>query len=132
MNIFRFLPNGSAEIHKGELRNRVLYVSPKECYGMKTEAIGYIWRSRLFGFLKPKRTQIVTVRVGDGTPTNGFVNLSMKVGRGRTPETRLEIGKELFDLLIEHLEPLFQKQGLAVSFEMRELEEKVKFNKKNL
>ena len=63
-------------------------------------------------------------------PTNGFVNLSMKVGRGRTSETRLEIGKELFDLLIEHLEPLFQKQGLAVSFEMRELEEKVKFNKK--
>ena len=71
-------------------------------------------------------------RVGDGTPSNGFVNLSMKVGRGRTPETRLEIGKELFELLIEHLEPLFQKQGLAVSFEMRELEEKVKFNKKNL
>ena len=68
MNIFRFLPNGSAEIHKGELRNRVLYVSPKECYGMKTESIGYIWRSRLFGFLKPKREQIVTVRVGDGTP----------------------------------------------------------------
>ena len=68
MNIFRFLANGSAEIHKGELRNRVLYVSPKECYGMKTEAIGYIWRSRLFGFLKPKREQIVTVRVGDGTP----------------------------------------------------------------
>ncbi len=71
-------------------------------------------------------------RVGDGTSTNGFVNLSMKVVLGRTPETRLQIGQELFDLLIEHLEPLFQKQGLAVSFEMRELEEKVKFNKKNL
>ncbi len=68
MNIFRFLPNGSAVIHKGELRNRILYVSPKECYGMKTQTIGYIWRSRLFGFLKAKREQIVTVRVGDGTP----------------------------------------------------------------
>jgi|TARA_Y100001970_G_scaffold272540_1_gene369391 hypothetical protein len=68
MNIFRFLPNGSAEIKKGELRNRILYLSPKEAYGMKTNSIGFIWRSRLFGFLKPKRTQIVSVRVGDGTP----------------------------------------------------------------
>tara|TARA_R110000787_G_scaffold116706_1_gene227012 strand:+ start:262 stop:795 length:534 start_codon:yes stop_codon:yes gene_type:complete len=68
MNIFRFLPNGSAVIHKGELKNRILYVSSKECYGMKTKCIGYIWRSRLFGFIKPKREQIVTVRVGDGTP----------------------------------------------------------------
>ena len=68
MNIFRFLPNGSAVIHKGELKNRILYVSSKECYGMKTQCIGYIWRSRLFGFIKPKREQIVTVRVGDGTP----------------------------------------------------------------
>tara|TARA_B100002019_G_C21269381_1_gene601268 strand:- start:1253 stop:1744 length:492 start_codon:yes stop_codon:yes gene_type:complete len=68
MNIFRFFPDGSAQIQEGKLRNRILYVSPKEAYGMKTKAIGYIWRSRLFGFLKPKRTQIVTVRVGDGTP----------------------------------------------------------------
>ena len=68
MDLFRFLPNGSAEIKKGELRNRILYVSQKEAYGMKTESIGFMWRSRLFGFLKPKRTQVVTVRVGDGTP----------------------------------------------------------------
>jgi len=71
-------------------------------------------------------------RVGDGNPDNGFVNLSMKVGAGRDLDTRMTIGRSLFDLLIEHLQPLFASRGLAVSFEMRELEEQVKFNHKNI
>ncbi len=71
-------------------------------------------------------------RIGNGAPDNGFVNLSMKVGRGRDLETRMEIGQVLFDILIEHLQPIFDSRGLAVSFEMRELEEQVKFNRKNI
>ncbi len=71
-------------------------------------------------------------RVGDGNPENGFINLSIKVGRGRDLDTRMAIGKTLFDILTDHLQPIFERQGLAVSFEMRELEEHVKFNKKNI
>lgn len=71
-------------------------------------------------------------RVGDGNPENGFLNLSMKVGAGRDLDTRMAIGRTLFDILIEHLQPLFESRGLAVSFEMRELEEQVKFNHKNI
>lgn len=71
-------------------------------------------------------------RVGDGDPDHGFVNLSMKVGHGRDLETRLAMGRTLFEILIEHLQPIFASRGLAVSFEMRELEEHVKFNHKNI
>ncbi|MEH6516841.1 MAG: 5-carboxymethyl-2-hydroxymuconate isomerase [Halioglobus sp.] len=71
-------------------------------------------------------------RVGDGNPNNGFLNLSIKLGRGRDLDTRMAIGQTLFDILTDHLQPLFDSQGLAVSFEMRELEEHVKFNKKNI
>ncbi len=71
-------------------------------------------------------------RVGDGDPDHGFVNLSMKVGQGRDLETRLAMGRTLFEILIEHLQPIFASRGLAVSFEMRELEEHVKFNHKNI
>jgi len=71
-------------------------------------------------------------RVGDGDPHHGFVNLSMKVGRGRDLETRMEVGRTLFDILLEHLQPIMATRGLAVSFEMRELEEQVKFNYKNI
>jgi hypothetical protein len=68
MKVFRFFPNGTADISEGKLRNQVLSLSPKEAYGMQPEATGYIWRSRLFGFVKPKRVQILTVRVGDSSP----------------------------------------------------------------
>ena len=71
-------------------------------------------------------------RIGDGNPNHGFLNLSMKVGHGRERETRMAMGRTLFELLIEHLQPVFASRGLAVSFEMRELEEHVKFNHRNI
>jgi len=71
-------------------------------------------------------------RIGDGNPNYGFLNLSMKVGHGRELETRMAMGRTLFELLIEHLQPVFASRGLAVSFEMRELEEHVKFNHRNI
>lgn len=71
-------------------------------------------------------------RVAGGDPGHGFINLSMKVGRGRDPQTRMQIGKQLFDAMVEHLQPVLERQGLAISFEMRELEEQVKFNHKNI
>lgn len=71
-------------------------------------------------------------RIGDGNPNYGFLNLSMKVGHGRDLQTRMAMGRTLFELLIEHLQPVFASRGLAVSFEMRELEEHVKFNHRNI
>jgi 5-carboxymethyl-2-hydroxymuconate isomerase len=82
--------------------------------------------------LRSRAIRCEEFRVGDGNPEHGFVNLSMKVGRGRGLDTRMVVGQTLFDILIEHLQPIFANRGLAVSFEMRELEEQVKFNYKNI
>ncbi len=71
-------------------------------------------------------------RIADGNPQYGFVNLSMKLGQGRDPDTPLARGRALSENLIEHLQPVFASRGLAVSFEMRELEEHVKFNHRNI
>jgi 5-carboxymethyl-2-hydroxymuconate isomerase len=82
--------------------------------------------------LRSRAIRCEEFRVGDGNPENGFVNLSMKVGHGRDLATRMEIGRQLFDILVDHLQPLLARQPLAISFEMRELEAQVKFNHKNL
>lgn len=81
--------------------------------------------------LRSRALRCEEFRVGDGNPEHGFVNLSMKVGRGRDLDTRLAIGRTLFDILVEHLQPVMAERGLAISFEMRELEEQVKFNYRN-
>ncbi len=70
-------------------------------------------------------------RVGDGSPDNGFVNLSVKVGHGRDLDTRMAVGEQLFEALTQHLQPLLDSRPLAVSFEMRELDPDVKFNRKS-
>jgi len=82
--------------------------------------------------MRSRATRCDDYRIGDGNPNYGFLNLSMKVGHGRELETRMAMGRTLFELLIEHLQPVFASRGLAVSFEMRELEEYVKFNHRNI
>ena len=69
--------------------------------------------------------------LADGDPAKGFLNLSMKIGSGRDLATRKECGELLFATLVEHLQPLLDRMPLAISFEMRELHEHVKFNRKS-
>ncbi|MDP6290600.1 MAG: 5-carboxymethyl-2-hydroxymuconate isomerase [Arenicellales bacterium] len=69
--------------------------------------------------------------LADGDPTKGFINLSMRVGGGREHSSRQQCGELLFNTLTEHLKPLLDSMPLAISFEMRELDEHVKYNRKN-
>ena len=70
-------------------------------------------------------------RVADGAPHKGFINLSVKVGRGRDETIRQQAGELFWKIMLEHLEPLMANQPVTCSFEMRELEECVKFNHRN-
>ena len=70
-------------------------------------------------------------RVADGDPAKGFLNLSMKVGRGRDEAIRMRAAEMFWKILLTPLEPLMASQPVTVSFEMRELEESVKFNNRN-
>lgn len=70
--------------------------------------------------------------VAAGDPQHGFVNLSMRVGPGRPRDQRLQLGRQLFELMVDHLQPVMAQQGVAISFEMRELEAELRFNGGNL
>lgn len=71
-------------------------------------------------------------RIADGDPDLAFVNLSVKVGSGRSVEVRKEVGRQLFDVLTGHLQPVVDSRRIGISFEMRELDPDVKFNKNNI
>lgn len=70
--------------------------------------------------------------VADGNPENGFVHLSLKLGHGRSLEVKRNAGERLFAALTEHLNPIYEKRPLAISFEMRELDPELNFKKNNL
>ncbi len=69
--------------------------------------------------------------IADGNPDYGFVHLEFKVGSGRSSAEKTAAGDALLAALTTHLQPLFDRQGLAISFEMSELPE-IKANKNNL
>ncbi len=70
--------------------------------------------------------------VADGKPENGFVHLTLLLLHGRPLEVRKSVGEALFAILTEHLDPIYQKRGLAISFEVRELDPELSFKKNNL
>ena len=71
-------------------------------------------------------------RIADGDAKHGFVHLQVKLGAGRSEEEKQSAGKAFFEVLGEHLDPLYKQQGLAISFEMTELPPTLKYNKNNL
>jgi 5-carboxymethyl-2-hydroxymuconate isomerase len=71
-------------------------------------------------------------RMADGNPQHIFMHLSVLVGRGRSIEERELAAKGFFDIFEAHFSHFFKHGGVAMSFEMRELEPVLKYNKNNI
>lgn len=71
-------------------------------------------------------------RMADGNPDHCFIHLSVLVGAGRELEQREMMAKSFFDILENHFAQCFLSGGVAMSFEMRELEPVLKYNKNNI
>lgn len=71
-------------------------------------------------------------RIANGNPEFGFVHLHVKLGAGRTDETKASAAEILFATLTEYFKVLHEQQGLALSFEMTELPVSLKYNHNNL
>ena len=71
-------------------------------------------------------------RIADGNPSYAFVHLEVKLGAGRSDDEKSSAAEEFFNTLSQHLDAIYQQQGLAISFEMNELPVTLKYNKNNL
>ena len=71
-------------------------------------------------------------RIADGDPSNGFVNLVARIGHGRSPAVKRQAGEQLFQTLCTHLDALYQKRPLAISFEIQEIDPQLSFKKNNI
>lgn len=71
-------------------------------------------------------------RIADGNPDFGFAHLQVKLGAGRPDEVKAAAAEAIFSTLSEYFKPLYETQGLALSFEMTELPVTLKYNHNNL
>jgi len=71
-------------------------------------------------------------RMADGNPEHGFAHLEVKLGAGRSLEDRQLVADIFFKIFTAHFSDLIANRGMALSFEMKELEAILKFNKNNI
>ena len=57
--------------------------------------------------------------IADGRPDHGFIDLLLRIGEGRDLAERQKAGEHIFHALSQHLDPVFAKQPLALSFDIQ-------------
>lgn len=63
------------------------------------------------------------VAVADGNVAHGFVDVTLKMGRGRDVETRRRAGDQVFEALSRALDPAFARAPVALSLQIVEIDE---------
>lgn len=71
-------------------------------------------------------------RMADGNPSHGFAHLEVKVGAGRSQADRQGAAELFFSVFTRFFDAQFRQRGMALSFELRELEPVLKFNQNNI
>lgn len=71
-------------------------------------------------------------RVADGDPANGFVSVSVRIGIGRSPETRRALGQAIFDAVAGEIDRALPSATLALSLEVGEIDETAMFRRNGL
>jgi 5-carboxymethyl-2-hydroxymuconate isomerase len=61
--------------------------------------------------------------IADGKPEYAFIDMVLRMGKGRDVETRKRAGAQVFEALSRFLDPVFARRKIALSFEIQEVED---------
>ena len=67
--------------------------------------------------------------IADRLPENGFVDLNLRVGKGRSAEEKKRTGEALFAVATTALAPLLETPHFALSLEIREIDAELSWKK---
>ena len=73
-----------------------------------------------------------TWQMADGQHDYAFVHMTLKIGSGRSLESRQEVGELLFELIKKHFAALMDSRYLALSFELAELHPTLNYKQNNV
>lgn len=67
--------------------------------------------------------------VADNLPENGFIDLSLRLGAGRSDEDKKKIGDAIFGAVEEFLAEPLATEHFALSFEVREINPQLSYKR---
>jgi 5-carboxymethyl-2-hydroxymuconate isomerase len=71
-------------------------------------------------------------RVADNDPANGFVNITVRVAKGRDAATRRLVAETVFAAAAKHLEGMFATTPMALSVEVQEIDPEFRIHDSNI
>ena len=84
------------------------------------------------GGIRSRAHWLETWQMADGKQDYAFVHMRLKIGAGRSLESREEVGEMLFALIKTHFAALMASRYLALSFELDELHPTLNYKQNNV
>ena len=90
-----------------------------------------IMESGLFelGAVRVRAISCDAFAVADLLPQNGFIDMSFRVGKGRSEEEKRRTGEAIFSTVSGFLAPLFETPHFALTLEVREIDPDLSWKK---
>lgn len=70
--------------------------------------------------------------IADGHPDNGFINVTLRIAKGRPLEVRQAAGEKMFGTLKDFVQEVYDRRPLALSFEIQEIEPDTRWKQGNI
>ena len=84
------------------------------------------------GGIRSRAHWLDTWQMADGKHDYAFVHMTLKIGAGRSLESREAVGEMLFALIKAHFADLMAARYLALSFELDELHPTLNYKQNNV
>jgi 5-carboxymethyl-2-hydroxymuconate isomerase len=80
--------------------------------------------------VRAHRADAATVATGDAELA--FVDLTLRLATGRPLDVRKQAGQAIFDAVSRHLDPVFARRKIALSFEIREIDPELSWRRNTI
>ncbi|MCW7763165.1 5-carboxymethyl-2-hydroxymuconate Delta-isomerase [Photorhabdus luminescens] len=84
------------------------------------------------GGIRSRAVWLDTWQMADGQHDYAFVHMTLKIGAGRSLESRQQVGEILFTLIKQHFASLMAQRYLALSFTVEELDPVLNYKQNNV
>jgi len=85
-----------------------------------------------WGGIRVRGIRLTDYVIADDSGQDAFINITVKMGAGRSAEFKRAFFSGLFDKIGAHLEPIFNRRFLALSMYIDEADEAGSFKRNNL
>lgn len=75
------------------------------------------------GAIRVRAIRLDDYVIADGAADDAFVHITVKIGQGRPAEFRKAFFDNFFDIAKDHLAPVFEERGTALSMYVEEVDE---------